>query len=406
MSTDAERRRFLLGLVAGGIAPPILTGCAARSKQRGGVSSRSRVLDQPHGGAAITTHTEAPPPVPETITQPEPTTPATEPAPFLPSPDLGDDQVLRYVAGIRPYRRGRIRIEAERIGDRLVVHNYGHGGAGVTLSWGSAEEAVELVRLGDFAAPEPVAVLGGGVIGMSTAHVLAERGFSVTLSTKALTPDTTSDLAGAQFAPSLVARGSSAESRAQFDRIVRVSHRRFKSLRAWEWGVSDKPNYQARGGGDGLFDLPEELVPRKELDQLPFATANVRGRVFHTMHIEPPTYLPRLLRAIKSLGVQIEHRAFGGMEQILELPQRVIVNCLGLGAGEVFDDRSLSPMRGQLVHLKPQDLPWLLSHGGGYIFPRRDVVVLGGSVERGRTDPTPVDSTCRAILNRHRRFFA
>jgi D-amino-acid oxidase len=48
--------------------------------------------------------------------------------------------------GLRP-GRSRVRLEAERPRpDKLVVHDYGHGGAGVTLSWGCAAEVVEIVR--------------------------------------------------------------------------------------------------------------------------------------------------------------------------------------------------------------------------------------------------------------------
>lgn len=45
---------------------------------------------------------------------------------------------------MRPSRT-EVRLEAEKVEGRTVVHNYGHGGAGVTLSWGCAEEVVEIV---------------------------------------------------------------------------------------------------------------------------------------------------------------------------------------------------------------------------------------------------------------------
>lgn len=51
-------------------------------------------------------------------------------------------------AGLRP-GRSEVRLEAERpLPGKLLVHNYGHGGAGVTLSWGCAEEVLELVNAG------------------------------------------------------------------------------------------------------------------------------------------------------------------------------------------------------------------------------------------------------------------
>lgn len=59
---------------------------------------------------------------------------------------LSGVQVLEYKVGLRP-GRPTIRLEAELLpGDGLCIHNYGHGGAGVTLSWGCAEEALEVIR--------------------------------------------------------------------------------------------------------------------------------------------------------------------------------------------------------------------------------------------------------------------
>lgn len=60
-------------------------------------------------------------------------------------PRLADAQVLGHAVGLRP-GRAAVRLEAEARAGRVCVHNYGHGGSGVTVSWGCAEEVVELVR--------------------------------------------------------------------------------------------------------------------------------------------------------------------------------------------------------------------------------------------------------------------
>ena len=54
------------------------------------------------------------------------------------------ERLIRSVVGLRPYRPGGFLVEAERLGNKLLVHNYGHGGAGITLSWGSASLALDL----------------------------------------------------------------------------------------------------------------------------------------------------------------------------------------------------------------------------------------------------------------------
>jgi len=59
-------------------------------------------------------------------------------------PELSGAKVLRHKVGLRP-ARPRVRLEVEEHGSSRVVHCYGHGGAGVTLSWGCADEVASLV---------------------------------------------------------------------------------------------------------------------------------------------------------------------------------------------------------------------------------------------------------------------
>lgn len=60
-------------------------------------------------------------------------------------PRLRDAEVLEHRVGLRPGRPS-LRLEAEERAGQLVVHDYGHGGSGVTLSWGCADEVVKIVR--------------------------------------------------------------------------------------------------------------------------------------------------------------------------------------------------------------------------------------------------------------------
>ena len=58
--------------------------------------------------------------------------------------DIDQRRVIRMVAGLRPYRPTGFVVHAEALGDKKLVHNYGHGGGGITLSWGSSKLATEL----------------------------------------------------------------------------------------------------------------------------------------------------------------------------------------------------------------------------------------------------------------------
>jgi D-amino-acid oxidase len=62
--------------------------------------------------------------------------------------NIESPRVVAERVGLRPFRRSGLRLERDQLHDgRTVIHNYGHGGAGFTLSWGSAREVIELATL-------------------------------------------------------------------------------------------------------------------------------------------------------------------------------------------------------------------------------------------------------------------
>src|SRR6202049_3322662 len=92
--------------------------------------------------------------------------------------NVSTERIIRTVTGLRPFRPSGFVVRTESIEGKTIVHNYGHGGGGVTLSWGSAHLAVE------HALPTGamrMAVLGSGAVGLATARLLQERGVDVTI---------------------------------------------------------------------------------------------------------------------------------------------------------------------------------------------------------------------------------
>ena len=84
------------------------------------------------------------------------------------------DRLFKVTVCTRPFRAAGPRIEAERIQDKLVVHNYGHGGSGWSLSWGSGTVALDLALAGRDPSQTDIAVIGCGALGL-TAAILAQR---------------------------------------------------------------------------------------------------------------------------------------------------------------------------------------------------------------------------------------
>src|ERR1041384_2833731 len=77
---------------------------------------------------------------------------------------IDESRLLRTTVGLRPYRPDGFVVRNERLGEKIVVHDYGHGGSGMTLCWGTAQMAIEsvLYNLG-----KDEAIIGGGVIGLA-----------------------------------------------------------------------------------------------------------------------------------------------------------------------------------------------------------------------------------------------
>ncbi|MCA9294402.1 MAG: FAD-dependent oxidoreductase [Phycisphaerales bacterium] len=329
---------------------------------------------------------------------------------LLPIPDLRDEQVLRRIAGIRPYRLGGIRLEADEqtLHGRLLVHNYGHGGAGITMAWGCAEDAATLVRQYAMRGVE-VAVLGGGVIGLTTAHELADAGYRVTVYAQALPPNTTSNIAGALFLPAGVDWGANAAEQDVFIGRLRRSWARVEALIGEAPGVDLRTVYDVDATDNHHEDrwleigLPTEV---RRVDELPLPGAPRSGKVYRSLFLETPQYLPWLLERAIARGVRFESKVFASLEDVRTLRQTVVVNGLGFGAGPVFGDSAMQGARGQLVLMKPQPLPYILQHGWTYMFPRRDAIILGGTFEPGVLSPLPDDVDCTRILSTHRSFFA
>jgi D-amino-acid oxidase len=324
--------------------------------------------------------------------------------------NVAADREIRTVVGLRPFRASGFVVRAESLGDKLLIHNYGHGGGGVTLSWGTAYLAAELVR--ESGKTGPVAVIGCGVIGLATARTLQRRGFDVTIYSKDMPPETTSNIAGASWSPTSVIDEDHRTSAwdAQFERAARVSNRSFQLLAGDEYAVRWREQYTLSNADFGLswdHEMLRDLFPaarKLEPSENPFPAKVVH--VENTMFIEPSIYLNTLVRDFYIAGGHIRRFAFTTPSQLTALSEPIVVNCTGLGARELFGDRELMPIKGQLHVLLPQpEVDYAMLGMGLYMFPRHDGIILGGTFERGVETMEPNPEAKQRILTGHHRIF-
>ena len=318
---------------------------------------------------------------------------------------VDQSRVIRTVAGLRPYRRSGFVVRREQLGDKALVHNYGHGGSGITMSWGTSKLATELGLAGHSG---PVAVLGSGIVGLSTARLVQEAGFPVTVYAAALPPDTTSNVAGGQFHPFGLFREDSVtpEFMAQFRRALDYSWRRFQIMVGDDYGIRWLPTYVEASEPEAQqianFPPVNRMLGRAEH---PFPWAEARR--YDTMYVETGRYLRQMIRDVQVAGGRVEVRRFATPADIAALPEKLVFNCTGLGSRELFGDQELQPIRGQLAILEPQpEVNYAFAGSPGYMFPRPDGILLGGTFELDEWDPTPQPAMIQRIIASHARFFS
>jgi glycine/D-amino acid oxidase-like deaminating enzyme len=312
------------------------------------------------------------------------------------------DRIIRTTVGLRPHRPAGFNVSVAKLDDKTLIHNYGHGGAGHSLGWGTGLLAAE------FALAHPdrrAAVIGCGTVGLTAARQLQRRGFDVTIYTKAVPPDTTSNMALAAFTPTsgLISTEASPAFATQFRHAVEVSYRQLQLLAGRDYGISwidgfNTTDTAAPGGRDtnsnaggastnfrgsdmgGLIPPGvDESVGRIVLGpgEHPFPS---RYAIWHRrMRIEPSIYLDALLRDFLLFRGRVVIRAFDTPRDLAALDESVIVNCTGLGARTLFADDTMVPVKGQLTVLIPQSEVTYSCRA----MPRRDGIALGTTQERG-----------------------
>jgi D-amino-acid oxidase len=371
---DPLTRRRFLGSLSAAAAAALVPGCAARSN----ASRRAAAPAGPHLRRLVPVR-------------------------------VAVDRRIRQVVGHRPYRPSGFVVRAEKLGDKLIVHNYGHGGGGISLSWGTAQLALEIARESN---ERKAAVLGCGAVGLATARLLQDAGFEVTVYARDLPPNTTSNRAGGLWDPFSVSESgrTTAAYDAQFDRASRVAYRRFQDLVGPRYGVrwietlfvGDEPLAAA----GVVFELlhPTQYGP----GQHPFPARYVTSVV--SMLIEPPTYLPALMSDVRQAGARIVVREVADRSALSSLPEPLVVNCTGLGARTLFGDEELQPAKGQLEVLLPQaEIDYItLGPGPGllYMIPRSDGMLLGGTCGLGDASTSSDPAESERILAGHTRVNA
>jgi len=345
-----------------------------------------------------------------------PTAPAmpacTPPAPGyigpLPLVRATPDRIIAITVCTRPFRANGPRIEAEKLGRKTVVHNYGHGGTGWSLSWGSSTLALRHVLA---TGEREIAVIGCGALGLTTALLAQRAGLKVRIYAKDRPPDVRSTFATGNWSPNsrfCTAEGATPEVANRWEEMARISFRAYQFMLGLpgdpiEWrdgyGIPSDGSAAAPWTPDSEPEYPDlesriaDLGPRREHllpGTHPFPTPVVTRYTSLIFNISALTHM--LMSDFLLAGGAIETREFDKPSDLLKLREKTIVNCTGYGARALFSDESVTPVRGQIVRLIPQpEVTYGLTYNNFYMLPRRDALILQSQAagDFGSTDITP-----------------
>ncbi len=316
------------------------------------------------------------------------------------------ERVFEISVCTRPFRPAGPRLDAETIGPALVVHNYGHGGSGWSLSWGSSAIAVRKALANS---PRAIAVVGSGPLGLTSALLAQSAGAQVTIYAREVVPEMPSLRATGSFTPdSRIALAEAVDPGFpdRWEQMARTSFRRYNELLGlpgdpvrWidRYVVSEPGPPPPRAPVAGELEFAnyaarlDDLFPRGE--PMPEGTTPFHGfavRRNSNLMFNLAAYAELLVGQFRQAGGRIERREFHAPGEFAELPQKVVINCTGYGARALVGDETMVPVRGQIAWLIPQrEFDYAVAYHGVNVIPRTDgigVQAVSGGDMRGYGD--------------------
>uniref|UniRef100_A0A4D5RR43 Putative d-aspartate oxidase n=1 Tax=Ixodes scapularis TaxID=6945 RepID=A0A4D5RR43_IXOSC len=247
-----------------------------------------------------------------------------------------------------------------------------------------------------------VAVVGAGIIGMTTAVRTLETvaHVSVTVIAEHFTPHTTGDVAAGFFKPYSVSGVSDEKLRDWCIESYNFYNQLLHSEDAPRLGLAEMPAYHLEESWNprpkyaDAFPLWRDLT-EKELEAFP--SKYKYGSYLISMIIECKRFLPYLMQRFQKRGGRFLERRLENLEE-LGLEYDVVMNCTGLGASRICPDTKVHPVRGQTIRVQA---PWIkhIVIGGTdfHVIPNIDDVMLGGTIGVGEYSLIPDSETGKKI---------
>jgi D-amino-acid oxidase len=352
-----------------------------------------------------------------------PTAPTLGSAPALKLESLhaSPDRITAITVCTRPFRAQGPRLDVEKIAGKTIVHNYGHGGSGWSLSWGSSAIAVDKAMA---SGERQIAVIGCGAMGLTSALLLQRSGARVTIYARDLPPNVRSSLATGLWTPDsriCFAQYATPAFKQLWEGMVRRSFATYQTFLGLPadpvefidlYWVSDTAGASGRGLADDdarprFAELQRELVPDLMTRSEDFAPgSHSLGEHYlrrnAQMMFNLSAYTRLLISDYLANGGQLQITEFHAPADFARIRERTVINATGYGSRALFNDQSLTPVRGQLARAIPDPkVDYGLIYNGVAFVPRRDGLVfqvIGDNDYYGFGDETTTPDRAEAEL--------
>ena len=344
--------------------------------------------------------------------------PAPAPALELRPPHASADRITNITVCTRPFRAQGPRLDVEQILGKTVVHNYGHGGSGWSLSWGSSAIAAESALA---SGEREVAVIGCGAMGLTSALLLQRAGAKVRIYARDLPPNVHSSLATGLWTPDsriCFEEYAIPAFRQQWQRMARRSFAAYQTLLGLPgnpvefidvYFVSDGEKFSRALPPEDprprFAELQHELVGdlMTQSEAFPPGSHPLGARWLQRsalMMFNLTAYTHLLLSDFRLGGGEIEVTEFHTPAELARVREKTLINATGYGARALLGDQSVIPVRGQVARVIPEpQVSYGLLYNGVAFVPRRDGLVfqvIGANDYYGFNDDTTVPDRAEA----------
>jgi hypothetical protein len=334
----------------------------------------------------------------------------------------------------RPMRNGMPNMSIEYIEDKIIAHNYGHGGSGWTLAPGSVKYVNNLLEKSNYAKnlqkDTPITIIGAGALGLFTAYDLFQKGYKTITIVAERFENLTSHNAGGLLAPVSMNNGSDIQK--VIDQIGIEAYKFYKTIAKkthpyFKEGAIIVPTYFKNRKESGLEPYVGIVMqPAKDVI-LDFGNGTTQEMVAYDngIFIDTAKMMRALTNYLKPKVKFIQNK----VSKFSEIQDSYIINCTGLGSKKLTQDKEIVSTQGHLIMLKnqnPQDLQYMLlvyldegeTKAGYkikrsfYIFPKKlpnanpnDVGVIGGTFIEDATSETPHQEEFDILLKGAKEFY-